>query len=67
MKKVFNIAAIENYPQDVKAVRAREIKVEDVDSMRHKVSGEELVVEEDRILVHEAVMNHHHRQELRDH
>ena len=47
-------------------MKERETKVEDVDRMKHKVNGEDMVVDVDRILVHEAVMNHHHLQEERD-
>ena len=66
VKKVFETKSTENYPQDVKAVRAREIKVKDVDRTKQEVNGEDMVV--DVIRVHEAVIkhHHHHRPELRD-
>ena len=45
MNQVFKIALMNFYPQDVRAVRAREIKVEDVDHAKLEVNGEDLAVD----------------------
>ena len=61
----FETKSTENYLHHVMEVRAKKkVKVDNTDGKNQGVNGEVMAV--DMIRVHEVVIKHHHRQELRD-